>query len=217
MRKLTTEELAQARDREDWGALWLAARPLVKFTIKRMIQHGEIDPSRWADDDLRQEGLLAAGLAIRTWDTLEGAFNTWVPGKIRTELLSYLQGETNGGVGGPRRQGATTSLHEPYKAASNSYDGDEDDDDKATKLEMLSYPEGEGIISPETAMSRETALRLLDRLGPFDRDVTRRLFGFDEKPQSTHQIAAQLGVSRKRVRTALERVWTLLSPGLTSN
>lgn len=212
MQKLTTDELARARDAEDWGLLWLAARPLVKFTIKRMIQRGEIDPSRWADDDLKQEGLLAAGLAVRSWDTLEGAFSTWVPGKIRTELLSYLQGENNGGVGGPRRQGSTTSLHEPYKAESSSYDGDEDDDDKATKLDMLPYPDDSVIPSPETAMNRETALRLLDRLGPFDRDVTRRLYGFDGKPQSERDIAKALGVKRWRIEAAIDRVGRLLAP-----
>ncbi|MCE5292951.1 MAG: hypothetical protein ABFC80_09325 [Coriobacteriales bacterium] len=210
MRKLTNDELAKARDAEDWGALWLAARPLVKFTIKRMIQRGEIDPSRWADDDLKQEGLLAAGLAVRSWDTLEGAFSTWVSGKIRTEILSHLQGEGNGGVGGSRRGGKVSSLQEPFKSESPGCDDDEDEDDKVTRLDMLTYPEDEVIPSPETAMNRETALRLLDRLGPFDRDVARRAYGFDGKPQSIREIAAAHDVSFRQVHTAIARVGTLL-------
>lgn len=196
--------------------LWLAARSLVKFTIKRMIQRGELAPTRWMDGDLIQEGMLAAGLAVRSWDTLEGAFATWIPLQVRGHLLKTVTGENNGGVGGSRRQGFTSSLQDPFKTETSNGDDEEDEDDKVSKLDMLTYPDDEVIPSPETAMNRETALRLLDRLGPFDRDVIRRFYGFDEKPQSPREIATALGVSHKRVRTAMERVGILLHPGTLS-
>lgn len=211
MRKLSNDELARAHDQKDWHALWLAAQPLVKFTIRRMMQRGEIGPTRWADADLRQEGLLAAGLAVRSWDTLEGGFSTWVCAKIRGALLDLLQGETNGGVGGRRRPGATFSLQEEVFGV----DGDEDDEEGTEKQDMLSYPHDEVFLSPETAVERANALRLLDGLDPVDADLAVRLFGLGREPQSMLEITEATGVSFRRVQSLTHRLGRLMKSAKT--
>lgn len=200
--KLNADELAAAHDRGDFNMLWLAARPLVKFTIKRMMQRGEVDPSRWADGDLKQEGMLAAGLAVRSWNTLEGRFSTWVVKNIRGYLLNYLQGAENGGVGGPRRTSAVFSLQEEVFGID-----DTDDEDEGTpKQDLLSYPEDEVFLSPETATERANAMGLLDKLGPADARIARLAVGLDDDPRSFLEIAKRERITEWRVRSALDRL-----------
>lgn len=209
MRKLNNDELAQAHDRQDWHALWLAARPLVKFTFRRMIQRGEVDPARWSDPDINQEGLLAAGLAVRSWDTLEGSFSTWVCAQIRGALLDLLKGENNGGVGGRQRSGSTVSLQEQVLGAE---DFDEDEDEGTPKQDLLSYPHDEVIPSVETAVERANAVRLLDRLAPLDKEIALRLFGLGLLPHTEREAAEALGVSRRRVRLLARQLWRCTKP-----
>lgn len=208
-RKLTNDDLATARDREDWETLWLAARPLVKLAIKRMIQRGELEPTRWADDDLTQEGLLAAGHAVRSWDTLEGAFSTWLVTKIRGQILNYVSGENNGGVGGSRRPGMVFSLFEPFKAL-NGHEDEESDEDGDSKLDMLPYPEDEVLVSPETTADRASALRVLARLDPIDENLARRIFGIECEPHTLQAAARAVGVSYRRAWTVANRLGEIL-------
>lgn len=209
MQKLTNEELARAHDAQDWGLLWLAAQPLVKLTIRRMIQKGELLSARWSDVDLRQEGVLAAGAAVRSWNTLESAFSSWVSIKVRGALLDYVRREARGGLGGEGDVPFLVSAHEePRKPGA-----EEEEEEGDTYLDLLTYPEDEVLPRPDIEAERINALRLLKRLGPSDRDVVQRLFGIQQDPQSLAEIAFEKGISRKQARTILDRVWRLMTPG----
>jgi len=203
--KLTAEELASAHDRRDWNTLWLAAQPLVKFTIKKMMQRGEIDAARWADGDLKQEGLLAAGLAVRSWSTLEGAFSTWVVTKIRSHLRDYIEKVSRGGFGG---EGSTPFLVSAQEDVL--LDADEGEDPDATKQDLFTYPEDEVFVSPETAVERANAVRLLKKLGPKDAEVARRFYGLGCESETLAAIAELQGVTLWQVWSAHQRVGRLL-------
>lgn len=203
MRKLSADELATARDREDWGTLWLAARPLVKFTIRRMIHRGEVDPSRWIDADLRQEGLLAAGIAVRSWNTIEGAFSTWVSANVRGALLKAGNKEARSGFGGLGDTPFVVSGQE--KLHDENYE-DDDDDAEAVKQDLFVYEEDEVFLSPVTAAERANAVRLLAQLDPVDEEIARRLFGVDCGQQTERETAVAMGISRRRVRLLAERL-----------
>jgi RNA polymerase sigma factor (sigma-70 family) len=206
--KPTADELAAAHDAQDWNALWLAAIPLVKFTIKRMIQHGEIDPSRWADGDLKQEGLLHAGRAVRSWNTLEGAFSTWVTTQVRGNLLNYTGKDSRGGFGGEGGAPFLVSGQEEVWI-----DNEPDDEPDAVKQDMLAYAEDEVFLTPETAVDREIALRFLHLCDATDQLILRLLFGVDCEPKTVSQIADLTGVSRSSAHRAIDRLRRLTQRG----
>jgi DNA-directed RNA polymerase specialized sigma subunit len=206
--KPTADELAAAHDAQDWNALWLAAIPLVKFTIKRMIQRGEIDPSRWADGDLKQEGLLAAGRAVRSWNTLEGTFNTWITAKVRAILLEFRDKTVRNGFGGGGDPPFLVSAQEELWI-----DNEPDDEPDAVKQDMFTYPEDEVFLAPETAVDREIALRFLHLCDSTDQLILRLLFGVDCEPKTVSQIADLTGVSRSSAHRAIDRLRRLTKPG----
>lgn len=208
MPKLTADELAAAHDRQDWGALWLAAAPLVVFTIEGMISKGELAPTSWANGDLRQEAQLAAGLAVRSWSPLEGAFSTWIVLRIRGAVLDALRREFKRGFGG----GGET----PYLVSSQEevwIDSDPDDEADAVKQDTFVYPEDEVLVSPETAMDRAIAMRLLERCDQTDQLILRLFFGVDCEPKTISEIADFTGVSRSSAHRAVERLRRLATPG----
>lgn len=91
MQKLTHEQLAAARAKQDWTTLWQIAEPLVKFTIKRMRERGEAYECDW--EELLQEGMLAAGEAMRRWDSSAGTFGAFTVSWTRGRLLDYLNSQ----------------------------------------------------------------------------------------------------------------------------
>jgi len=204
VKKPSADELAAAHDRGDWNTLWLAARPLVKFTIKNMIRRGEIDPARWIDEDLLQQGMLSAGLAVRSWNTLEGAFSTWVSTKVRGYLREFRDNAVRHGFTGQGDPPILESLQEEVRAG----EGDDEEIDE-TKQDALVYP-NEVFLSQETAAERDTAMRLLSRLGPKDAELMRRLCGIGCESQTLREIAMERGVSVWSLWQASQRLGKLL-------
>lgn len=82
------QELCRARDAEDWNALWLEARTIVNAVVGSMYAANEIHNAE--REDVLQEGYLAAGSAIRSWEPIEGTFNTWVTRITRGCILKSL-------------------------------------------------------------------------------------------------------------------------------
>lgn len=100
MKRPSHDELCAAHDRQDWDILWQAAIPITKFAVKSYLRNRLRRTPKWTREDLLQEGLLAAGEAIRTWRTYEAAFSTWLSVKIVSALHNYANRATNHGVGG---------------------------------------------------------------------------------------------------------------------
>jgi RNA polymerase sigma factor (sigma-70 family) len=200
MRKLSHEDLRAARDRQDWNTLWLQSIPLVKFSIKKMMSEGEVDPF-WAREDLLQEGMLAAGLAVRSWDTIEGAFSSWVTLKVRGHLLDHLNRNATNGMGGKDADVTVASLHEIAHRTEES---------ETTRQDELAY-DVEVFAPPETAAEAAALRRLMVRLTSAEADVVARTFGLGgAEPQSLREVAEHYGVShvmlRKRLKRAVERL-----------
>lgn len=111
--KLTDAELADLRECEWWGVLWNYALPWAKYTIKQMIERGTLDPF-YAREDLLQEGNLAVGNAVQTWDPAKGTLGTWVCANVRGHLLNYLGLQSNQGFGTKHVRSKTYQLQDKH-------------------------------------------------------------------------------------------------------
>lgn len=72
--------------------LWQRSVPITKATVARLVRHGHL-PSDQATDDLLQEGHLAAGRAILSWNPDLGAFSTWVSHNVARAVLKHARKE----------------------------------------------------------------------------------------------------------------------------
>lgn len=150
--RLASNELALARDAEDWTTLWKAAMPWVKFVISSMARQG-------VDEDLLQEGNLAAGAAVRSWDPDKGAFSTHICSYVRFEMLKHLNEQKAHGTG-------TRWLAEsgqPVELVPVEAEGEEDaEPQELTYADTGHTPEGFG--DPGIELQRQTAIETLQKL-----------------------------------------------------
>lgn len=137
MKRLTHGELADAQGRSQWAVLWEQALPLVKFAVKRLIKSGAL-AAEYATDDLLQEGNLAAGKVIRTWDPFEGAFSTWVIRRVSGALANHIARESSGLVGGRDAHGTAGSINDDYRIQTlyGAPAGFDDPSDEAERLQV---------------------------------------------------------------------------------
>lgn len=113
MKQATHEELVAAKDSEDWDFLWRAAIPLVKVAVRRHLRSNAIQTPKWVREDLLQEGLLAAGAAVRTWQTFDCAFSTWVHTRVQGVLVDASRRAANNGLGSYKQDAVShTSLQD---------------------------------------------------------------------------------------------------------
>lgn len=198
MKQATHEELVAAKDREDWDFLWRAAIPLVKFTIKKMMRHGEVEP-HGSTEDVLQEGMLTAGAAIRSWSTYDAAFSTWISVKVRGALINYLNQQNNAGVGSRRVASGITSVSLHESRFSNEIDEGYGDELPSTsaRIERLSYELDSVFPEPDSAATAEqirAAVYAVEDL--LLRDVLIRTYGFEGESASERDLAERYGVSK---------------------
>jgi RNA polymerase sigma factor (sigma-70 family) len=137
-------------------------------------------------EDAWQEGRLAAGLAIRSWNPDQGAFSTHVASRVRGALLNWCNSKDTMGVGSRRqasqdRQISVISLHDPALSPGN-FDSADDVDARPTHLDNLTYDDIDDFDSInaliQTLDVRGQLLTALDRLpsdeSKFLREVMRR-------------------------------------------
>jgi RNA polymerase sigma factor (sigma-70 family) len=225
--RLTTNELALARDAEDWSTLWTAAIPWVKFVISSMGRQGLISwpHARRARKELRkevlQEGSLAAGGAIRNWDPDIAAFSTYICLRVRGDLINYLNEQKAQGLG--TRWLAETD--QDVELVTIHADPEEDEDGEEIAPYEPTYADTghvpEDLADPETELERQAqpaGLRgLLARLAPEDAANLRDFYGISistdaeqapSEPTSIRDWAARKGLSRMtahRLVAAAER------------
>lgn len=170
---MTHDELAAAKDRQDWDALWVVAEEHAKHATLALMDE---EP----DDDTLQEAYEAAVGAVRDWEPLENAFSTHINMRVQQRVRNYLMEVQTGGIGSRRTVddgfGAEhQTLAKPIGEAA------EEDDDPPTWLNNLTYeatgsvPAGYGDIGAELQDQHidEDIAYLLHGLDPLEVDALR--------------------------------------------
>jgi DNA-directed RNA polymerase specialized sigma24 family protein len=81
-------DLWAEHEKQNWGALWEMAVPVVQATVGRMKRAGEATGVDY--DELIAEGNLVAGTAVREWRPLDTLFGSWVSFCVRRKLLNVI-------------------------------------------------------------------------------------------------------------------------------
>lgn len=163
--RLTDAQLETARALEDYETLWLAADPIVKFAMAER---------NCGDEDALQEGRLAAGLAIRSWDPAKGAFSTHIANAALGAITNWLNQEATGGIGSRRVASEgfapdTVSLYDPA-------DGADEDDERPTRLDRLTYQDLDNPTEFEALAQSGELQNMADRMLRFLPDEDAQFF-----------------------------------------
>lgn len=177
MSQLSASELRAAQAAQDWRKLWEAALPLVKHTISKLLAAGQITTEQ-ATDDLLQEGNLAVGRAVRTWEPDKGTLATWVCRAAHGALLDHLRRQSSGMIGGRDSGVAVAALFEEITEGS------------------LREPQDEVVREDDARAVREAiqALRV-----PEDRELICKVYGIGCDAQTLPEIAAEWGMSPRSI------------------
>lgn len=211
---LTKADLKAAHARKDWQTLWLAAMPLVKLAMRRLMERGYLDPSH-SSEDLLQDAAVAAGETVRLWDPAKGAFSTWVMLRVTEKVRNSAQAANTGMIGGRQNGLPVVSLQE---LASEENCLDEDGILECGQEESLVYADPpEGFGSPEEAAIKqdqaELAAWIVASASPTDADLLQHIFGLGGVPQMPQaQYARHIGVLRSTVRWRLLNILQQLAP-----
>jgi RNA polymerase sigma factor (sigma-70 family) len=197
--------------------------PLIEGRIRKAygIEH--------PDPDLLQEGNLACGRAVETWNPEAGAFTTWVGHVVRGAILDYLNEANKGGVGSRNSDVTMVDMHDSV-AFSAEQTGEEDrpgmrgNASGIPRGDCLTYSgvvvgedrEGsehvpEGFDTPDReayrTQLREAVGGVVDEL---DRKILIAYYGFDGPSKTLAELGTELGYSvtgvRKRLIAAQEKV-----------
>lgn len=208
------------------GKLWedaLRMVPLIEGRIRKAygIEH--------PDPDMIQEGNLACGRAVDTWDPRAGAFTTWIGHVVRGAMLDYLNEVNKGGVGSKSASVTMIDMHDAV-AFSAEQTGDEDRPGMRTSAggiprgDLLTYGgvmvgedrEGselipEGFDTPDREAYRVQLREAVDGVtDPLDRKILVGYYGFDGPSRTLAELAVELDYSvtgvRKRLIAAQEKV-----------
>jgi RNA polymerase sigma factor (sigma-70 family) len=190
---LNHEQLAAARDREDWGVLGAQVPPLIGFLVGRMKQRGQLSPE--IGDDLAQEAMLAGLEAVHSWQPLEGTFATWIISNARGVILNHLRQEIGGMVGGrDARVGMQTIHGEPYCEARWADLSPDEYVDRGYESRLAYADAPETLDNPleEVCQAEREAyvVQLLRQLrNPQDQDMLRHLYGLGCEPMTQEEYA----------------------------
>jgi RNA polymerase sigma factor (sigma-70 family) len=211
--------------------LWEDALRLVLLIEGRLRkQYGIEQP----DLDMIQEGNIAAGKAVETWDPSAGAFSTWIVAAVRGRMLDYLNEAAKGGIGSKSAAVVLVDMDEVVASASETSGGEDRPGMQRasagfTRGELLTYdgvvvaelgagddayaPEGYG--TPTQEAYRQQVRHAVEFLTlPADRDILSRYFGFNGEPNTLAELAEAYNMSltgaRKRLLAAVRRVQKFL-------
>lgn len=105
--ELTAEELRAAFDRKEWNALWLQAMPIVNYALKKMRASGKLRGTQTDEsserNDLRAEGYLRVGEAVREWDPEKSPFFPWIKLSTTNAILDFNRSRAREGLTGDRK------------------------------------------------------------------------------------------------------------------
>jgi RNA polymerase sigma factor (sigma-70 family) len=193
MTRLSAEELRAAQSAQNWGLLWKEAIPLVKHAIKKLRRKGLSQQDR---DDLFQEGNLAAGDAVRSWNPDAGAFSTWVIFRVNGALRNHLARVAHGILG-------TRETHVPTAAFA---------------LDHFASSNKQYAAVLEEEQVAQAVRDAVGKLPEIEAMVVRARYGIDCEPSPADEVAAVHGVPARRqlriITRALKKLSDLVaSPG----
>lgn len=170
---MTHDELAAAKDRQDWDALWVVAEEHAKHATLALMDE---EP----DDDTLQEAYEAAVGAVRDWEPLENAFSTHINMRVQQRVRNHLLEIQAGGIGSRWTVDEGIAAEHQTLAKPIGEAADEDDD-PPTWLNNLTYeatgsiPAGYGDIGAELQDQHidDEIAYILHGLDPAEVDVLR--------------------------------------------
>jgi RNA polymerase sigma factor (sigma-70 family) len=219
---LRTRALARAELWEDATRLVLA----VEGRIRKRYGHED------ADMDMIQEGNLAAGKAVDSWNPDKGAFSTWIVSNVRGAMLDYLNESNKGGVGSKSSDAVMMDMEEGVAYAAETTGTTDTPGAKTegaiTRGELLTYDgirigedlEGTSAYAPHGFESQETQYETgrleaaLTHLPDRDAYILSAYYGIGLPQLTLQQIADKSGYSvsgiRKRITLSKKKVQELL-------
>lgn len=204
---LTKDDLKAAHVRQDWSTLWLAAIPLAKLSLKRLMEQGRLDPVH-IGGDLLQDALLAAGEAVRLWQPDKGAFSTWVMAYIRRRALNSIQAASTGMVGGRQHGPLVASLHGVHREDTLFHEDETQDSGVEALLTYEDPPQGLRDPAEEAGalQAQEWVAAALDALDADDIELVSSLYGIGLARQTLREYATRRGRRLGGVYVQLKRV-----------
>lgn len=205
--KLTKADLKAAYARQDWHTLWLAAMPLGKLTVRRLMEQGRLDPSH-ASEDLLQDAMVAAGESVRLWIPEQGAFSTWVVSYVRRRVLNSIQAATTGMVGGRKKGVHVVSMHGSPEEENTFQEDEPQEVGIEAALVYDNPPDGFRDPAEEADVLKNGSLteRLLALIPEDDEELVRSLFGVKQTKETQRKYARRNGLTQPEVHRRLETV-----------
>lgn len=193
--------------------LWVAAYATVSIVAGRLRRDGLLASVALDDEDLIQEGILAAGRALDRWDPEKGAFSTWVTHRAAGAMLTYAGKVAKGGLTGRHERAVLVDVDEPAGEEEGYSDGDRPGESQGaayTLGDTLAEEEDSEIAGSQTIKDVAGLIGLLD-----DGEAYRAVclyFGIGGGHQRTfREIADSLGLgsheaARRLVQEALDTI-----------
>jgi RNA polymerase sigma factor (sigma-70 family) len=197
LNKAQLEELHRLREAGDaraQQALWLEALRLVVYSAGKLM--GARGYS--ADPDTIQEGNIAAGAAVKTWNPAKGRFSTWIVKSVRGAMIDHYLRELRQGTGGkdaplPYMIQLDASAGVIDEFAASDIPGEESPDASP----LYDTVANEWLESPECAAQRAELRKHVHTIrDDTTRTVLLRYYGLDgDVGMTLSEIARSLGAS----------------------
>jgi RNA polymerase sigma factor (sigma-70 family) len=186
------------------------------------------------DEDWLQEGALAAGRAVDTWDPQRSSFASWVVTNVKGAMLDYINENGKAGIGSKSTAVTMVDMEEgvafsPELSGTEDRPGSGHVDDGIPRSELLTYDgiqlgdDTEGEVQPpegyEAPEDRVTGLQLreaLGRLEPQDEAMLRAYYGIDCPRLTLEQLATRFTLSVSGIRKRITLLHVLVTHCLKS-
>jgi RNA polymerase primary sigma factor len=189
-----------AGDSQALNALWQEGLRLVLAEAGKLGRRGV----RFSDDMI-QEGNLAVGRALQTWDPAKGRLSTWLVPKIRGAMMDYSLKERTRGTGGKDApEPIMRSLDDNVGVIDDYAEGDmpgQEEPESASRYDASDL----GCYEPPDVAAQRDQLRAyiasaLPRADKRTADILSAYFGFDgEGGKSAIEISDLYGMHRAHV------------------
>lgn len=205
-------------------ALWQDALRLVIHTETRLRKGFGLEE---ADEDMIQEGAIAAGQAVDSWDPDRASFSTWVITNVKGRMLDYLNEQGKAGIGSKSTPVAVVDMEEGV-AYSPELSGGEDlpgvkQDGAIPRSELLTYEgvrigdatDGAGYVPAgfenlDTQTLHAQLRDVIKQLPIHDEIMLRSYYGLDVPRMTLAEMCELFGYSpsgmRKRITNIEQQV-----------
>lgn len=204
---------AKAGNSKARHALWLEAVRIVLFAAGKNRMGAETDM------DVLQEGMLAAGVAVDSWEPEKGAFSTWVVAKTRGAMSDYYRTELRRGTGS---KAAPLPFFESLDESAGVIDAQDTEDapgvewvDESPVHDALDLG---GFESPEQAAYVEQVRDVVRGIECLElRTIIQSYYGIEQEPMTLQEIANSTGRAVSYIHGKVQQGISLLRTRLSEN